>query len=104
MEAAVSPTVRRARRGGDDPFDEDRLKDFLRDDDEKTGGRRIRCPLCGWTPRSEDRWMCTCLHAWNTFDTRGRCPGCGQQWLHTQCLHCGAWSPHDEWYADEPEE
>ena len=20
-------------------------------------GPRIRCPLCGWTPRQEDRWL-----------------------------------------------
>jgi hypothetical protein len=23
-------------------------------------GPRIRCPLCGWSPRKEDRWFCTC--------------------------------------------
>jgi len=21
---------------------------------------RIRCPLCGWSPRKEDKWFCTC--------------------------------------------
>jgi len=30
---------------------------------------RIRCPLCGWSPRRDDRWFCTCRHEWNTFDT-----------------------------------
>jgi hypothetical protein len=30
---------------------------------------RIRCPLCGWSPRKEDLWSCTCGHEWNTFDT-----------------------------------
>ena len=34
-------------------------------------GPRIRCPLCGWSPRKEDVWSCTCGHLWNTFDTRG---------------------------------
>jgi hypothetical protein len=47
--------------------------------------------------------MCECLHVWNTFDTRGVCPACGHQWKETQCLRCQAWSPHEEWYADEPE-
>lgn len=32
-------------------------------------GPRIRCPLCGWMPRNEDRWSCSCGHQWNTFDT-----------------------------------
>jgi hypothetical protein len=35
---------------------------------------RIRCPLCGWSPRREDKWFCECGHAWNTFDTGGICP------------------------------
>src|SRR6187431_2531823 len=40
---------------------------------EKTGptGPRIRCPLCRWTPRPNDRWACTCGEHWNTFDTGG---------------------------------
>jgi hypothetical protein len=39
---------------------------------------RIRCPLCGWSPRKEDRWSCSCGHEWNTFDTGGVCPACLQ--------------------------
>ena len=35
---------------------------------------RIRCLLCGWSPRKEDKW---CGHSWNTFDTGGVCPACG---------------------------
>jgi len=23
---------------------------------------RIRCPLCGWSPRKENRWFCECSH------------------------------------------
>jgi hypothetical protein len=41
---------------------------------------RIRCPLCGWSPRKEDRWFCTCGHEWNTFDTGGVCPACLYPW------------------------
>ena len=33
---------------------------------------RIRCPLCGWSPRKEDKWFCTCGHEWNT-SIQGEC-------------------------------
>jgi hypothetical protein len=26
-------------------------------------GPGIRCPLCGWSPRKEDRWFCS--YHWN---------------------------------------
>lgn len=71
-------------------------------DEEKRKGpsnRRIRCPLCGWSPRKEDLWSCTCGHSWNTFDTGGVCPGCLHQWTETQCLSCSRWSRHSDWYA-----
>jgi hypothetical protein len=61
---------------------------------------RIRCPLCGWSPRKEDKWFCKCGHDWNTFDTGGVCPACLHQWGSTQCLSCKGWSPHSDWYAD----
>jgi len=60
----------------------------------------IRCPQCKWTPRTKSLWSCKCGHHWNTFDTRGLCPGCGYQWEITGCLQCGAVSPHAEWYVD----
>lgn len=59
---------------------------------------RIRCPLCSWEPQAEDRWMCSCRHTWNTFDTGGVCPGCLKQWTMTMCLSCHAWSEHSDWY------
>ena len=62
-------------------------------------GPRIRCPLCGWTPGKHDHWFCTCGHVWNTFDTGAVCPACFHQWTSTQCLKCGDWSPHSDWYA-----
>lgn len=103
METATPATVLEARRGSDDPLaDDDRFRDLLADDDEARGDGRIRCPRCGWQPGPGDRWLCTCGWAWNTFDTHGRCPECGRRWLTTQCLRCGAWSPHEEWYAEEP--
>lgn len=72
---------------------------------DDTGGRnrppRIRCPKCRWQPQRDSLWMCVCLHTWNTFDTRGLCPGCGLQWQDTCCLKCLQWSKHREWYADD---
>jgi len=64
-------------------------------------GPRIRCPLCGWQPTKDDRWACKCLHVWNTFDTGGVCPSCLYQWKDTQCLKCGRFSPHSQWYSSE---
>ena len=62
-------------------------------------GRRIRCPRCGWEPGEDDRWSCECGNVWNTFETGGECPRCNRRWRMTQCLACGEWSPHEEWYA-----
>jgi hypothetical protein len=63
------------------------------------GEGRIRCPLCRWEPRAEDRWLCTpCGYSWNTFDTGGVCPGCLKQWTRTVCLSCGRWTMHSDWY------
>ena len=36
-------------------------------------GPRIRCPLCGWSPRKEDLWSCTCGHEWDTRSILGAC-------------------------------
>lgn len=65
------------------------------------GEGRIRCPLCGWTPRPENRWSCKCLHQWNTFDTGGVCPNCLYRWAYTTCLACHQWSPHSDWYPKD---
>ena len=77
---------------------------------EKSGSSRVRCPKCQWRPDRNTTWTCTpmghpeyyvngaCGHSWNTFDTRGRCPGCRHQWKNTMCLACGELSPHKAWY------
>jgi hypothetical protein len=76
----------------------------------RPGEPRIRCPRCRWTPRRSDLWHCGpnaqpeqfpegCGTAWHTFDTRGKCPGCGHQWRFTCCLRCSRWSPHADWYV-----
>jgi hypothetical protein len=80
----------------------------LERDDEVQG---VRCPLCAWRPTAASRWCCwwgdgpepyfaACGAEWNTFTTRGRCPGCQHQWQWTSCLHCGEWSPHEDWYEE----
>ena len=71
---------------------------------------RIRCPHCLWQPERGSRWLCYpagapefffdgCGTSWNTFDTRGVCPGCSHQWRFTSCLSCAKWAPHQDWYA-----
>ena len=47
----------------DRELEEEKNQDF--------SGSRIRCPLCGWSPRKEDKWFCECGNEWNTFDTGG---------------------------------
>jgi len=80
---------------------------FESSEDEGLNG--ISCPLCSWRPSAEDTWGCqsqdtpeppfqSCGTAWNTFSTRGKCPGCAHQWRWTSCLRCGQWSLHEEWY------
>lgn len=84
------------------------------DEEEGPEFERIRCPACRWRPRASDLWECgDCGHpeyffggcgtAWNTFDTRGLCPGCGHQWRWTFCLSCWEWSPHEDWYEKDGE-
>jgi DNA-directed RNA polymerase subunit RPC12/RpoP len=83
--------------------------DVSADDEETLSG--IRCPLCSWRPSVSSRWSCehtgapepffeACGTVWNTFSTRGRCPGCSHQWRWTSCLQCGEWSLHDDWYEN----
>jgi len=47
------------------------LDDDLKQEDTShdPSGPRIHCPLCGWSPRKDDKWFCTCGKQWNTFDT-----------------------------------
>lgn len=76
-------------------------KKGVEEKEREPSGPRIRCPLCGWTPRKNDRWMCMCKHLWNTFDTGGVCPKCMYQWKITMCLACHRWSAHSDWYIDK---
>ena len=38
------------------------VPDLEEDKSPGPSGPRIRCPLCGWSPRKEDHWFCTCGH------------------------------------------
>jgi hypothetical protein len=80
----------------------------LEDDRDFVG---IRCPRCRWQPKASSTWYCDgsrtpespfdgCGTTWNTFVTRGRCPGCGHQWRWTVCHRCDQWSLHEDWYEE----
>jgi hypothetical protein len=82
------------------------------DEDVDEDGARIRCPMCEWKPGRASKWFCGpcdipegfrggCGMSWNTFTTRGRCPGCNHQWRWTSCLACGQWSLHEDWYQTD---
>ncbi len=83
--------------------------------EKKVDFSRIRCPLCKWQPKKSDRWMCVdcgfpefffgaCYTIWNTFETRGVCPGCNHQWIYTSCLRCEGFSLHEDWYEKGSDE
>jgi hypothetical protein len=100
-------------RRGTPPRDEDEGEGLALLDEEdgpELGG--IRCPRCKWRPRSSSLWYCGdcweperflegCGTEWNTFHTRGRCPGCMHQWRWTSCLSCEEWSLHEDWYESQ---
>jgi len=67
-------------------------------------GSYISCPNCGWEPGETDRWVCdVCNTHWNTFETHGKCPTCGKQFIDTQCKRskggCGQMSLNADWYV-----
>lgn len=81
----------------------------LREETDETDFQRIRCPHCKWRPTARSRWFCadadapeffynSCGAMWNTFQTRGKCPGCNHQWKWTSCLRCARWARHEDWY------
>src|SRR5262249_20120361 len=93
---------------------EDATDTIDQSDEEESDFSLIRCPLCRWRPDARSYWCCNdcafperffagCGMEWNTFDTRGLCPGCGHQWRWTGWLSCRGWSLHEDWYARDGE-
>ena len=104
-------------RRGTPPRHEDEDEDIAlleeEEEDFELGG--IRCPRCKWRPTRGSLWCCAdcwqpeglaegCGAVWNTFDTRGLCPGCRHQWRWTACLSCYEWSLHEDWYEEKKDD
>lgn len=69
----------------------------------RTGRAPVACPQCKAVPDADSRWQCEfCYCLWNTFDTRGTCPGCSFRFRATSCLVCKTSSRHDDWYLPPP--
>jgi hypothetical protein len=88
------------------------VEELFQLDDDETNFSRIHCPLCEWQPSASSLWYCGdwgdpeyffdgCGMQWNTFETRGLCPGCAHQWRWTSCLRCEGWSLHEDWYVED---
>ncbi len=93
---------------------EEILKQVIEDDKIESEFSRIRCPHCNWKPDKSSRWFCAdcdypeffyggCFTSWNTFETKGVCPGCAHRWKWTSCLRCTKWARHDDWYEKKAE-
>lgn len=64
---------------------------------------KIRCPQCRWAPDGGPHWSCDrCRESFDTFATNAQCPGCGQNWLETQCPKCAHWALHEDWFDGGP--
>ena len=49
------------------------------------------CPDCGAAPQAGAFWLCGhCKTAFDTFEAKAVCPGCGAAFAATQCLDCGS--------------
>src|ERR1022692_3040947 len=58
------------------------------------------CPACTAAPPLGDFWKCArCGQAFDTFQTGGVCPQCGDLFTVTRCLDCGAGHTLSEWSA-----
>ena len=95
----MSTALKDARASAGVDEETKKIEEEKQDKSREPAGPRIRCPLCGWSPRKHDHWMCSCKHEWNTFDTGGVCPACLYQWAITMCLKCHRWSAHSDWYT-----
>jgi hypothetical protein len=61
------------------------------------------CPSCHTAPPKGLFWVCEeCRTRFDTFDNRGRCPGCGAWYLQTTCPHCHDAHHIDRWFEYRP--
>jgi Zn-dependent protease len=56
------------------------------------------CPACGRPPVMGKFWQCSnCQTAFDTFETAGICPSCGNSFQVTECAGCRTRSPITAW-------
>jgi Zn-dependent protease len=56
------------------------------------------CPSCKVAPPLGALWRCSkCSQSFDTFETRGKCPGCEAQYPITMCGECRRQYPMQEW-------
>jgi len=59
----------------------------------------VACPECGWIPCGQPLWKCDgCGAAFDTFETRARCPRCEKTWEVTLCIACRRTPRHSDWW------
>jgi hypothetical protein len=78
-----------------------RISTYYSRGDQPQPRQDIACPECGFAPCKGMIWMCApdgCGGAFDTFETRAKCPHCEAQFAWTQCLSCGKVSTHKAWY------
>ncbi|HLW64175.1 MAG TPA: M50 family metallopeptidase [Gemmataceae bacterium] len=58
------------------------------------------CPRCYTRPLVGNFWRCSsCGASFDTFETKGLCPRCWQEFDTTTCPRCSQSSPITEWFA-----
>ena len=61
------------------------------------------CPSCHASPPVGAFWACEkCRIGFDTFETLGACPQCGEKFPVTRCLDCGALHAMREWLRPPP--
>ncbi|MEI8241857.1 MAG: site-2 protease family protein [bacterium] len=61
------------------------------------------CPSCHAAPRAGRFWGCSHCHtAFDTFESRARCPSCGAAFNTTRCPACGNSHPLHDWITIRP--
>jgi len=65
--------------------------------------KEFRCPHCQASPPAAPLWKCgRCGNPFDTFQTHGTCPNCGEVFGVTACFSCGRSTPIDQWGVAPP--